>query len=445
MKILMVLLALLCISAGTPFESINYLRDTSGTLTIDEVKNTSFNTTTSDNLGTENGIYWFKIDGITADREILELKSSHVNNLALYDSSGKELNIMKDTRFPSYFLIKRNLEFPIYLKANFPVEAYFPIHHSDESSFASREKRSLLSIGFFYGTAIALIVAILVFYFIVRNTQFLFFAFLVLAVLLSILTKDNVLYLFGISSGISTSLEIFGHYLVGLSATGFMMFYLQVRPHQMWIKYAMLTLSTLSTIFLITYLISDNIIGFIGVDITCIATVILMWVLMLMIAKGARKLILIGVYSINILFLADYFILHIFNLSFINYTPAQVAVAASFNFTLIAILLLVSFKDIQKKSVLMKHKLMQHVKEIKELSAYKNVQDADDNYMESLIYQYKLENMEVRILNDISKGLSNEMIALKHSLSDDKLQQLTSSLYSKLGLDNGTDLKDLSF
>lgn len=441
----MVLLALLCVSAGTPFESIYYLKDTNGSLTIDEVKNATFTSTSSDNLGAENGTYWFKIDDITADREILELKSSHVSYLELYDSNGKELNIMKDTRFPSYFLVKRNLEFPLYLKANFPLEAYFPIHLSDESSFASNEKRSLLSIGFFYGTAIALIVAILVFYFIVRNTQFLFFAFLVFAVLLSILTKDNVLYLFGVSSDISTSLEIFGHYLVGLSATGFMLFYLKVRPHQLWIKYLMLIISGLSTLFLIIYFVTQNIISFTGVDITSISTVILMWVLMLMIAKGPRKTILILVYSIDILFLADYFILHIFNLSFINYTPAQVAIAASLNFTLIAILLLASFKDIQRKGVLMKQKLMFQVQELKELSAYKNVQDADDNYMESLIYQYDLENMEVRILNDISKGLSNEMIALKHSLSDDKLQQLTTSLYSKLGLDNGTDLQELSF
>lgn len=441
----MLLLALLCVSAGTPFESIYYLRDTNGSLTIDEVKNATFTSTSSDNLGAENGTYWFKIDDITADREILELKSSHVSYLELYDSNGKELNIMKDTRFPSYFLVKRNLEFPLYLKANFPLEAYFPIHLSDESSFASNEKRSLLSIGFFYGTAIALIVAILVFYFIVRNTQFLFFAFLVFAVLLSILTKDNVLYLFGVSSDISTSLEIFGHYLVGLSATGFMMFYLKVRPHQLWIKYLMLIISGLSTLFLIIYFVTQNIISFTGVDITSISTVILMWALMLMIAKGPRKTILILVYSIDILFLADYFILHIFNLSFIHYTPAQVAIAASLNFTLIAILLLASFKDIQRKGVLMKQKLMFQVQELKELSAYKNVQDADDNYMESLIYQYDLENMEVRILNDISKGLSNEMIALKHSLSDDKLQQLTTSLYSKLGLDNGTDLQELSF
>ncbi len=252
----MVLLALLCVSAGTPFESIYYLRDTNGSLTIDEVKNATFTSTSSDNLGAENGTYWFKIDDITADREILELKSSHVSYLELYDSNGKELNIMKDTRFPSYFLVKRNLEFPLYLKANFPLEAYFPIHLSDESSFASNEKRSLLSIGFFYGTAIALIVAILVFYFIVRNTQFLFFAFLVFAVLLSILTKDNVLYLFGVSSDISTSLEIFGHYLVGLSATGFMLFYLKVRPHQIWIKYAYAYHKQLSTLFLITYFVT---------------------------------------------------------------------------------------------------------------------------------------------------------------------------------------------
>ena len=441
----MILLGFLCISASTPFESINYLRDTTGALTIEDVGKASFITTSSVNLGTKNGTYWFKIDALSGERAILELKSSHVTHLELYDSNGLALNMRQDTRFPSYFLVKRNLSFPIYLKANFPLEAYFPLHISTESDFASKEKRSLLGIGFFYGTSIALIVAILVFYYIVRNTQFLFFALLVFAVFLSVLTKDNVLYLFGISNNISTSLEILGHYIVGASASGFMMFYLKVRSHQRWIKYAMLTMTSLSTLSLIVYIITQNIVSFIAVDITSISTVILMWILMLMIAKGARKIILICVYSIDILFLADYFILHIFNLSFINYTPAQVAVAASVNFTLIAILLLASFKDIQRKGVLMKQKLMFQVQELKELSAYKNVQDADDNYMESLIYQYKLENMEVRILNDISKGLNNEMIALKHSLSDDKLQQLTSSLYSKLGLDSGTDLKDLSF
>jgi len=445
MKILVVFIGMLCLSASTPLESVNYFRDTTGAVTFEEVKTATFTPTAIVNLGTKNGTYWFKIDTINGEREILELKSSHVDNIEVYDAGGLPISAMKDTRFPSYFLVKRKITFPLYMKANFPLEAYFPIHLSDESTYASNEKRSLLGIGFFYGTAIALIIAVLIFYFIVRNTQFVFFAILVFALLLSILTRDNVLFLFGIENNVSISLEIIGHYIVGISATGFMLFYLKIRKHQIWLKYAVIAMSALSTIFLIVYLTTQSIISFIGVDITSVLTIIPMWILMLIIAKGARKIILVAVYSINILFLADYFILHSFNLSFINYSPAQVAIAASCNFTLIAILLLVSFKDIQKKGIIMKHKLMLHVRELKELSTYKNVQDADDNYMESLIYEYKLENMEVRILNDISKGLSNEMIAIKHNLSEDKVQQLTNSLYLKLGLDSNTDLQQLSF
>ena len=65
--------------------------------------------------------------------------------------------------------------------------------------------------------------------------------------------------------------------------------------------------------------------------------------------------------------------------------------------------------------------------------------------MESLIYQFQLENIEVRILNDISKGMSNIMIAKKHNLTEDKLQSITNALYSKLGLESASDLEQLAF
>ena len=434
-------------SIDLPLDSISYLRDTSGALTINEVITTtsSFEKATSVNLGIKNGTYWFKIDGIEDSKAILELRSSHAKNIAVYDSNKLLIADIQDTRFPSYLLEKGQLDFPVYLKAYFPVEAYFPINISSESSYLKNEKKSLLGIGFFFGTGIALIAAILIFFFIVRNTQFLFFAFLVFAILLSIVTKDNILYLFGIKNDISISLELIGHYIVGISSSGFMLFYLKVRHYQLLIKWSMLGMSVLSTAFLTSYLITKNLTCFIAVDITSICTVILMWILMLMIAKGSRKVILIMVYTFDILFLVDYFILHTFNVSFIKYTPGQVAIVASFNFTLIAILLLVHFKNIQSKGVIMKNKIMLYIEELKELNNYKNIQDADDSYMESLIYQFKLENMEVRILNDISKGRSNEYIAQKHSLSEDKLRQITNSLYSKLGLDTSSDLQQFSF
>ena len=93
----------------------------------------------------------------------------------------------------------------------------------------------------------------------------------------------------------------------------------------------------------------------------------------------------------------------------------------------------------------MKHKIKRYVEELKELNTYRNIQETDDDYLESLIYQFKLENIEVKILDDIAEGLSNEAIASKYDLTTDRLNQLTKSLYTKLGLETSSDLQNLAF
>lgn len=427
--------------SGLPLESVQYLRDSSKELTLEEVTASTFTTISSNNLGTSNGVYWFKIDQINGDRGILEMRTAHVEDLSLYDSSGKIVGNMDDTRFPSYFLNKRTLSFPLYLKASFPLEAHFPIYISTETEFAKNKNVNLLSIGFFYGTAIALIIATLIFYFIVRNTQFVFFALLIFATILCVFAKDNILFLFGIAPTITVYLEIIGHYLVGIAATGFVVFYVQIRPHQLWIKWSMLTISGLSTLLLITYLITKNFWSFTLVDITSIASIILMWVLLLMIAKGIRRIALVLVYSFNIFFLVNIFVLHVFGLSMISLNEMEIAVIALGNFTLIAILMLLTFNGIQSKGVKMNHKIKHYVQELKELNMYKNVQDANDDYLESLIDQFDLENIEVKVLDSISKGHPSDFTAERYSLSAEKLETITNSLYKKLGLNKNDDLK----
>ncbi len=441
----MVLLSLISLSSGLPLESISYLRDTSEEMSIDRARTASYEKTFTDNLGVENGVYWFKIDNIPDERVILEMRTSHIKDLSLYDNSGKLVKRMDDARYPSFFLVKNNIELPLYLKADFPLEAHFPIHISTEEEFARNDKLSLLGIGFFYGTSIALIIATLIFFSIARNTQFLFFAVLIIAVLLSQLANDNLLYLFGGSPQNTMFIELIGHYSIGLAAFGFMMFYLKIRKYQLWIKWSMLVFTALSTLGLITYLTTKSVWTFILVDIAAIATITLMFILLLIIAKGTRRAILMVVYSFNILFLTNIFTLQIFGVAPITFAAKTIAGAALINFTLIAVLLLISFKNIQSRGILMKHKIKLYIEELKELSAYKNVQDADDKYMESLIYQFQLENIEVRILNDISKGMSNIMIAKKHNLTEDKLQSITNALYSKLGLESASDLEQLAF
>lgn len=445
MKIIMILVSLLTLSSGLPLESITYLRDTSEKLSIEEVKTSSFSEVFTNNLGTDNGIYWFKIDNIQEETAILELRTSHSKDLILFDNNGISIDEIGGTRFPSYFLNTIENSFPIYLKSRFPLEAHFPLHISSQSEFAHNEKQSLLGIGFFYGTGVALIIATLVYFFITRNTQYLFFSFLTLAIILSVLAKDNVLFLFGITTDISMNLELVGHYLVGISGTGYMMFYLRLKEKQFWFKWSMLALSSFSTLALLTFFITKNIWSFALVDICTVLTSSLIWILILMISNGLKKVLLMVIYSVNFFCLLNILVLHLLGLTIIEVSQLWISIVATLNFSIIATLLLVSFNGMQSKGIIMKHKIIRYVKELQELSAYKNVQDANDNYMESLIYQFKLENIEVRILDDIAKGMSNELIAKKHSLSKVKLQDLTNTLYSKLGLDASIDIKQLSY
>lgn len=437
-------MSLFFFETGSSIQSIEYLRDSSSSLTFNEVKVLTFSVSKSNNLGAENGIYWFKINKIDTERAILEMRTSHVRDLELYDSDGQIVYEMGDTRFPSYFLNKQNVSFPLYLKASFPLETYFPLVISDESTFARNDKRSLLAIGFFYGTGLALIMASLIFFFIVRNTKFLFFALTTLAILLCLITKDNIFYLFDVPNTVSIYIELVGHYIVGLAATGFMMFYLNVRSYQNWLKWSMLTLSGLSTLSLFTYIFTEHILFFSLVDVTSILTAVFMWILILMIAKGVKKILLIIVYSANIFFLTDIFVLHFFGLSIIQTSTRTIAIVASINFTIMAALLLQSFNRIQTKGVIMKRKIRNYIKELKELSTYKNVQDAQDTYMESLIYQFKLENIEVKVLSEIAEGHSNAYISSKYDLSPERLQNITTALFNKLGIDSSDDLSNLS-
>lgn len=119
-------MTLILSSSTDELDLYSYYRDVTGDLTFEDVKFKNFTDSKTNNLGAANGVYWFKIKESIGPRSILEMRSAHVNGLTLYDSANTVVQPMDDTRFPSYFLINKQLTYPLYLKSNFPLEAYFP-------------------------------------------------------------------------------------------------------------------------------------------------------------------------------------------------------------------------------------------------------------------------------------------------------------------------------
>jgi DNA-binding CsgD family transcriptional regulator len=445
MRLTFFIISLFCVITGVSQESISYYKPaTDHQNSISELKEESFSKIEDINLGIDNGIYWFKIDAIDLPRSIIELHASHAKEVSLYDANGKEIGPMDATRYPSFFIINKIIEYPLYLKANFPLEANFPIHILDEASFAKEEKNSLLGIGFFYGTALALLLATIIFLLITKNRQFLFYGILITAVCISIMTRDNILYFFNAKPSIISSVELFGHFLVGLCATGYVFRYLKIRKGKQLIQYAFITISSISGISLCIYWIFNTHWSFLLTDFTSIVGVLLLWMLTLNNAKNTKYLpLMITIYTIDIIILTDAFFLHGLGVSILHLSSLQLSIVALVNFTLIAISLIFSFRNIQGKTVIMKHQIKKHLERLSQLDSYKNVQDSNDQYLESLIHQFELENIEIKVLDSISRGLTNERIATKHNLSIEKLKAVTSNLYQKLGIDSDQEATSL--
>lgn len=443
MKLLILFFTLLSGVVGVPLETSTYVHDDGKNLTLENVKNASFTVSYDNNKGVQNGIYWFRIDKSNNERSILELRNSHVNDAVLYDSNGQLVPKIADTRFPSFFLINRSLKYPLYLKANFPLEAYFPIHNSSEKEYAFNEKISSLSMGFFYGTAIALLIATLIFFFIVKKSEFLFFTILVFTIILSVAGKDNTLNLLGLMTQFSAKLESLGHLGVGLSSTYYMAFYIIIRAHQKWIKYTMIACSCIAILSWISFLVTDSIYMYSLVDLTTLVSIYLLFLLFTQIAKGNTKILFMIIYPINAFILTNVFLLHTFNLALFDVTIFFVCAIAIINFMLIGLLLLISFYKIQKIGLRRKLEIGTYVEQIKELDSYRKIRDADDSYMESLIYQFELENIEIKVLGEISKGRSNDFIRELFSLTDTRLETVTNSIYSKLGVHSSQGVTDL--
>lgn len=444
MRYIFFLISFLSTTIGSSQVSISYYQNTGDISLASDLQKITFTQVDDINLGVDNGVYWFKIEDVDLPRSIIQLQTPHVDQVSLIDNTNKEIHRMKDTRYPSFFVVDNAVTYPLYLKADFPLEANFPIKILNEQEFATNEKISLLGIGFFYGTTLALLLATLIFLIITKNKQFLFYGILITAIYITVMTRDNILYFFNAKPRIISSIELFGHFLVGLLATGYIFRYLRIRKHQQLIRYVFVTISTISAISLLIFWLLTPHWSFILTDFTTIVTVVLLWCFTIYYTKNTNLLIIMSlIYTMDIIVMIDAFLLYDLGLSLLKLSSFQLGLVALINFTLIALSLIFSFRRIQAKTVIMKHQIKMHLERLSQLDNYKNIQDSNDQYIESLIGQFQLENIEVKVLDSISRGLTNERIATKHNLSVEKLKIVTSSLYQKLGIESDQEVASL--
>lgn len=444
MRLCFRLILVLCALPSLAQEVISYARDIDGIYDFTTIKEVAFTPVTDHNKGLENGVYWFKITQIDQPREMLTLPSNHSGKMELRDSKGQQIYTMANTRYPSFFLIDRIHTFPLYLRAVFDEEAYFPLESVEESAYIAKEKYDLLGSGIFYGAIFSLIFSTLVFYFITKNRVFLFHALLAVVVTYTIVAKDNLFYLAHLDFDYEVEIELLSHFLVGFLGFCFAYFYLKLKANFTILKLIILSFLSLSFIAMIAYFATENMLYYFASDLFTVATILMVWILGMIKTKNRLINWIIGaVYAFNIFLMLEVFVLHSSGNAFFGLSTFAAKLCVILDVFLITFAMMYTFKKMQFKASLMKQQIKTYLQRIEALDQYKKVQDTNDSYLETLISEFGLMNIEVKVLQGISKGHTNDHIASDYNMSEDEVILTTKSLYSKLGIEADQEIRML--
>lgn len=425
-------------------ETVSFVQDTKEVHDINSIQSEAFTPVVDSNYGLDNGVFWFKISQIDQPKEILTIPSNHTGTLQLYDNNSQLIPTMLNTRYPSFFLIDQIHEFPLFLRADFKQEAYFPIQILEESEYIANEKYDLLGTGIFYGAIVSLIFATLVFFFITKNRVFLFHALLAAVVAYTIIAKDNLFYLMNINFEFSIHLELFSHFLVGFFGFCFAYFYLKLKNEKKTSCLILLSFIGLSGLSMAMYFVNQNMIFYFISDLFTVCTILGVWVVGIGRTKNKAIHWFIGiVYAYNIFLMLEVFVLHTSGTTFFELSTLAAKMCVLLDVVLITFAMMYTFKKMQFKESLMKQQIKIYLQRIETLDQYKRVQDADDSYLETLINEFGLANVEVKVLQGISQGHTNDHIASNYNMSNDDVTFATKSLYIKLGIEVEQEIRML--
>ncbi|MEH6407815.1 MAG: hypothetical protein V7767_11080 [Leeuwenhoekiella sp.] len=424
-------------------QHIEYFKDLSLSHSILSIMEVNFRPLDDTNLGIDNGTYWLKISEVANDSDILRIKTTHVNQIETYDSSGSSLIELPNMQYPSFDFTSNIDHLPFYIKLNLKEEANLPIEFFKHENLIKVEQANIFGYGLFYGIMVFIILATFLLYLYSFESTLLFYAALLLAIGLSLAFRDNIPYLLGLNSYYLSHIELITHVIVGVVGCFFSFTFTNHKSRFPSLKLATLTFVILSVIFFTGHLLTDNFLFYALTDICVLFALISTWIISISASSTAFFYFASFVYAINIYFVLEFFILYDFGISLLNITPFVIKMGIIAQMIVMASTILKKWQYLRSNNFTLLEELTQRNLEIDKLSQYKKVEDINDSYLENLINNYNLNNNEVKILHALSTGVNEDNLAKKLNLSHQMVKQTTTSLYYKLGITDETDFLNL--
>jgi len=406
-----------------------------------QIQNSVFKPLNTFNFGLKNGYYWVKIEQLpNLQDNVISIEGHHISSVTGYTSTKALLPPLKNVRYPSLY-INPQASFPLYIKIKVEHEAYFPIHFYSRSGLESQQQRTLFSYGIFYGALLFICVIMIILFIVTGEDNFWTYAILLLSIGIALAFRDNVPYLFGWKDSFYYNLELATHILIGIFGGYFAYSFIDLGNKKAIGKILIFICAGLAMLSMFCYWFFRYFNFYALADALIFLSIVTLWIVSFNIMKKSTQLYWVfGIFAINIYFIFDFLILYNFGYTLLDLSPATIKIGLLVEMLIICFTLLNDWHSSKQKTLVLGIELQKRSEEVKLLSQYKRQDDIKDTYLENLIKNNDLSNIEVKILQMLSAGFTETQIAQKHRISTAVLKTTINSLYVKIGIDKNDEI-----
>lgn len=293
---------------------------------------------------------------------------------------------------------------------------------------------SLFEKGIYYGVVFMLILLNFVCFFIFEEKMFLFYSLFLTSLAILFFNGDDLFSVIGLESTVSNTF-LKAILILVASATGalFSCKYLMLNKTNNWLQWVCGTLLIMSVAF-IGMGIVDKLNSFYNYAVAIavvVSTIYFIAGIVLFAKKNYVKFYVIAT-AIPLLFAIDFYLLQPFGINFLNTTNSHIKIAMVFEMFIITYAIMFRMRALRDEQTLLQTEMRIFLKRQQNINNQDISTYLEDVYLENLIMQYDLNGLEIKILQYISEGKDNLKIAHKLNISEERLEEVTQELYSKL-------------
>lgn len=419
--------------------NISYVKDVEKEFTIHTIGQANFKSYSGINDGlTGNTVYWFKIDSITDQNNIIQIVNTHINRTTLYQNEKEVFKSYSDD-FTTYELAEN---VTAYLKVLAHKESSIPIKVYSNHTFFEKKQRQGILTGLFYGFALMVLIINVFYYFNFKDITFLYYAIFSLSIGTTLAYRDGFIYFLGFSTKFTDYTESFIHSIAGLFAIRFGLKYLRVEKKQFpYLVTSFYTAFFISLTLDFIYTFTGNFNYFFISDVFTYYIFFGCWLLsVLLYKKYIFASYIFFAYVIVLLLSFNFFIASPYGLEIIKINPYYLRIGMYIEMLVITYGEVHRSRVIREENIAMNTSIRHYLEKIESLSSEL---DKNKKGEENFFTKYDLSLRENEILDLLSKGMSNKEISYELSISINTVKHHVKNIYQKLNINSRKEVFSL--